>query len=129
MPDQAYDTLIQRNFDEVFNRICTDEKVSFDRLLKELPYKQKKSTIAAKILSLLEQVFALTVARLVVPDIDKSLRIQGQPAKMTRAKSLINKNSSETLLQTMFDVIFEEMHRYTSILKQKPGIDWTVYAQ
>lgn len=48
---------------------------------------------------------------------------------MTRAKSLINKNSSEMLLQTMFDVIFEEMSRYAAILKQKPGIDWTVYAQ
>jgi hypothetical protein len=48
---------------------------------------------------------------------------------LARAKSVINHNSSELLLGEMFQVIFAEFTRYTSILKIKPGVDWQIYAQ
>jgi hypothetical protein len=43
---------------------------------------------------------------------------------LSRAKSMINLNSSELLLGDMFQVIFAEFGRYEKILRIKPGVDW-----
>jgi hypothetical protein len=96
--------------------------VSFDVLYPQLQLKVTKSEIAAKVLSMLEYLFASTVTRLIESDIGKSVSVSSM--MLSRAKSIINHNSSELLLGDIFQVIFAEFARYERILRMKPGVDW-----
>ena len=84
-----------------------------------------------QILSLFEQLFASTLSRLLEPEVSHHAvsTTDYQAPQLSKAKSMIDQNSSEKLLHEMFTVIFAELARYSHILQLKPGIDWTIYVQ
>lgn len=51
------------------------------------------------------------------------------PTTILKAKSLVDTNASEILLQEAFDVIFKEIERYIRMLSSYRGMDWTVYTE
>ena len=75
----------------------------------------------------------MTVAgRIVEPDFGEQLKLKANaggsgPAMLSKAKSVIDENASETILSQAFDVIFKEIERYITMLNSFGGATWSTY--
>lgn len=49
--------------------------------------------------------------------------------KLERAKSVVNVDVSEKLMNSSFEVLFREVDRYVKMLRMHKGIDWSTYVQ
>jgi hypothetical protein len=46
---------------------------------------------------------------------------------MTRSRSVIDENDTESLLMQSFDIIFRELNRYITFATSYKGIDWNTF--
>ena len=88
--------------------------------------------LCRELLQTFEHFFLLIVARIVDSGLgtEMTLRSVGTTLpKLERAKSMINVDVSERLINSSFEVLFKEVDRYVKMLRLHKGIDWSTYVQ
>jgi hypothetical protein len=88
--------------------------------------------LTKEVIDLFEQVFLLTVGRIIKPDTGAYIKLKQRgtavPA-LEKAQSRIDENVSEHLIGQAFEVMFKEFERYINIMKKFKGVDWAVYVK
>lgn len=85
-----------------------------------------------EVIDLFEQVFLLTVGRIIKPDTGALMKLKQKGTSvptLEKAQSVIDENVSEHLIGQAFEVIFKEFERYIKIMKMFKGIDWNIYVK
>lgn len=79
-----------------------------------------------------EALFFTVTGRVVMKDgKDEIIKRQGKSVmpSLQKARSLVDKDTSEILLGQAFDIIFREFNRYISIMQDFEGVDWSTYVR
>jgi hypothetical protein len=109
--------LIKRQWGKFMQRLQRDSEEAPNDFCREL-------------LQTFEHFFLLSVSRLVDSGLGKeqTLKTSGTSLpKLERAKSVVNVDVSERLMNSSFEVLFKEVDRYVNMLRMHKGIDWSTY--
>lgn len=108
-------------------------KKSWGRPLKqEVVASEKDKKLTKEVVDLFEQVFLLTVGRIIKPDTGTHMKLKQRGTSvptLEKAVSVIDENVSELLIEQAFRVMFQEFERYIKIMKRFKGVDWTIYVK
>lgn len=108
-------------------------KKSWGRPLKqEVVGCEKDKKLTKEVVDLFEQVFLLTVGRIIKPDTGGLMKLKQRGTSvptLEKAQSVLDENVSELLIEQAFRVMFQEFERYIKIMKRFKGVDWTIYVK
>jgi len=108
-------------------------KKSWGRPLKqEVVTSEKDKKLTKEVVDVFEQVFLLTVGRIIKPDTGALMKLKQRGTSvptLEKAQSVIDENVSEHLIAQAFEVMFKEFERYIKIMKNFKGVDWTIYVK
>ena len=82
------------------------------------------------VLDTLEFIMTACFSRILGEGEDKDLNLQKSGSsiqKIQQAYSLVNTNITEVLLASSFEIIFEQLTRYTKLIESSDPIDWKLY--
>ena len=108
-------------------------KKAWGRPLKqEVVSNESDKKLTKEVIDLFEQVFLLTVGRIIKPDTGAQMKLKQKGTSvpnLEKAVSVIDENVSEHLISQAFKVIFQEFERYIKIMKMFKGVDWSIYVK
>ena len=108
-------------------------KKAWGRPLKqEVIASDNDKKLPKEVIDLFEQVFLLTVGRIIKPDTGSQQKLKQKGTSiptLEKAISVLDESTSENLISQAFDVIFKEFERYIKIMKMFKGVDWTIYVK
>lgn len=108
-------------------------KKAWGRPLKqEVVANENEKKLTKEVIDLFEQVFLLTVGRIIRPDTGTQMKLKQRGTSvpsLEKAISVIDENVSEHLISQAFKVIFSEFERYIKIMKMFKGVDWSIYVK
>jgi hypothetical protein len=106
---------------------------SWGRPLKqEVVASEKDKKLTKEVADLFEQVFLMTVGRIIKPDTGALMKLKQRGTSvptLEKAVSVLDENTSELLIEQAFRVMFQEFERYIKIMKRFKGVDWTIYVK
>lgn len=102
-------------------------------LNKKVISSESERQLHKDVLGLFEQLFLLTVGRIVSDNQAQSFKLKSSghtsvPSLM-KAQSTVDENMSEYVVAQSFEVIFKELGRYVKMVKGFKGIDWQNYVR
>ena len=99
---------------------------------QEVVANENDKKLTKEVIDLFEQVFLLTVGRIIKPDTGALMKLKQRGTSvptLEKAQSVLDENVSEHLIGQAFEVMFKEFERYIRIMKMFKGVDWAVYVK